>query len=109
MNLRGRLVAALLLIPPCCVAACGIHDRLLDSNLERVKAGMRSDTLIDVLGKPREALDCKAPGPFRSWRRPDCAKTYLYPSWGAPLVPEVWAVWLNDDGIVIDKYRFVSW
>jgi len=97
------------LLPPACVGSCVIHDNRLAWDFERVEVGMRRDEVIGVLGTPREILDCKAPGPFQPWRRRDCAETYLYPTWAAPILPSMWAVWLNDRGTVIGKYRFVSW
>ena len=110
MRLRGWLGAGLIgLLPPTCVGSCAIHDDLLASHFERVAPGMQQSEVVNVLGWPRNILDCAAPGPFRPWQRPDCAKTLVYPSWGIPIRPEVWVVWLNDDGTVIDKYRFVSW
>jgi hypothetical protein len=109
MSDRGWMIVGLvLLLPPSCIEGCAIHDRLLAANFERVAVGMPRDEVISVLGPPRDTVDCTAPGPFKPWQRPDCAETYLYPSWGAPIIPEMWAVWFNASGSVIDKDRFVS-
>ena len=70
---------------------------------------MSNIEVVGILGRPHNILECTAPGPFKPWQRPDCVETYLYPSWGQPIVPEMWAVWFNASGTAIDKYRFVSW
>jgi hypothetical protein len=71
---------------------------------------MQRQKVEEILGKPRNIEDC-AQTIFRRtpWQRSDCRDAYLYPSWGRPLIPSMWVVWLNADGIVIDQYRFVSW
>jgi hypothetical protein len=97
------------LLPPSCIGSCAIHDDLLASHFERVAVGMQRNDVVNVLGSPRSILDCAAPGPFKPWERPDCAETYLYPSWGMPILPAMWVVWFDASGVVTDKYRFVSW
>lgn len=103
------IVGGLTALPPACVGSCTLHDELLASRFETITTGMERAEVIKVLGQPHTIEDCAAPGPFKPWHRQDCVESYLYPSWGVPLLPSVWVVWLNDQGTVIDKYRFVSW
>jgi hypothetical protein len=106
---RGRVIAVLMvLVPLLCVGACEMHDETLTSNFARVAVGMQRNEVVGILGTPRYTQACTLPGPFRPWKRPDCVETYVYPSWGQPLVPSVWVVWFDGEGIAIEKYRFVS-
>jgi hypothetical protein len=108
---KGRswlIVGLIVLLPPACVGSCVIHDNLLASNFEQIAPGMQRQEVEAILGKPRSIEDC-AQTAFKPWQRPDCRDAYLYPSWGIPLTPSMWVVWLNADGTVINKYRFVSW
>jgi hypothetical protein len=68
---------------------------------------MPQSEVVRIVGSPRSILKCAEP--FTPWKRPDCAVAYLYPSWGAPFLPSMWVVWFNSAGVVIDKFRFVSW
>lgn len=109
MKLRRWLIVGLVLLtPPMSVGACALHDDLLAARFEHISPGMTRNEVVSILGAPREIIDCSAPGPFKS-RLPNCVETYLYPSWGAPLVPSMWTVRFDADGVAIDKYRFVSW
>ena len=107
MKLRKLSVLLLVLAPPSGVAACTIHDNMLASNFHRVNVGMQERQVLSVLGTPHTIGHCEAP--FQPWRRPDCAKSYLYPSWGEPLLPITWIVWFDASGTAIDKARFESW
>src|SRR6185312_1463020 len=107
MKLRKLSVLLLVLAPPSGVAACTIHDNMLASNFHRVNVGMQERQVLSVLGTPHTIGRCEAP--FQPWRRPDCAKSYLYPSWGEPLLPITWIVWFDASGTAIDKARFESW
>lgn len=109
MHIRSWLtVGFVLLLPPLCVGSCKIHDELIASRFERVAVGMRHAEVVSVMGAPANVQNCATPGPFRpdKWTLPDCAETYLYPSWG-PL--DMWSVWFNANGTVIDKYHFFGW
>jgi hypothetical protein len=108
---KGRswlIVGLIFLLPPTCVGSCVIHGDLLASHFEQIAPGMQRQKLEEILGKPRNIDDCTQTI-FKAWQGPDCRDAYLYPSWGMPLIPSMWVVWLNADGMVIDKYRFVSW
>jgi hypothetical protein len=109
VKLWGWVGLGLALTPPLYIASCTIHDNRVASDFERVTTGMGSTQVITILGSPRSILNCNSPGPFRLRDRPDCAETYVYPSWGAPIIPEAWVVWFDAHGVAIDKYHFVSW
>jgi hypothetical protein len=107
---RGQLIAALaVLLPLCYIGTFEIHDEILASNFARVSVGMQRIEVVGILGTLRYAQACTPPGPFKPWKQPGCAETYVYPSWGQPFIPSVWVVWFDAQGIAIGKYRFVSW
>ena len=111
MKLRTAAVLCLILLgPPSCVGSCVIHDDMLDSRFDRVENGLKREDLVRALGSPRsiEACDSKASSFAKSDSLPGCADSYEYPSWGVPLIPRVWVVWLGDDHKVIGKAIFTS-
>ena len=108
MRISEWVIGLVVLLPLSLVVSCTVHDQVLAARFQKVGQGMSQVEVVDLLGAPRDTLDCGTPGPFTE-RRQDCVKTYLYPSWGMPLLPSMWVVRFDARGVVIDKYRFVSW
>jgi hypothetical protein len=95
---KWLIVGLVIVLPVAFVGSCMIHDDLLASRFEQITPGMHLPEVEAILGKPRGMEDCAHTG-FTPWQRPDCREAFLYPSLGAPLVPSMWVVWLNADGV----------
>jgi hypothetical protein len=82
--------------------SCYLHDSILERRFEKVARGMGQQQVRSVLGKPDSVGPCGELGGI-----PDgCAREYLYYA-KLPTIT-TWAVFFNEQGTVLDKYRYES-
>ncbi len=85
------------------------HDLQLDSNFNRVRAGMSDREVITLLGEPRWRGRCGT-SHYYSFIDPleGSADCLVYSSSIAPLNPWYPVIFLGPDNRVIDKYSYAS-
>jgi hypothetical protein len=79
----------------------------LSKGFEQIAIGDSRERVLHVLGRPKRRERCGEPF-GNPGGKPDCHEDYLYASPYAPLIPKYWSVSFNNQGIVIDKYHYVS-
>ena len=96
------LSAAVIVILLSLLAECYLHDSIPEHRFEKVTQGMEQQQVRSVLSKPDTIGLCGELGGV-----PDgCAKEYLYYA-KLPTIA-TWAVFFNEQGRVLDKYRYES-
>jgi len=82
------------------------RQHVIEAASERTALGSQEGAVTAQLGSPWRATACGATfgGTFRN----GCARELLYASPFAPLIPKYWAFRFDQEGRLIDKYRYVS-
>jgi len=84
--------------------SCYVRDRIIDRRFDGIRAGMSEQQIIQKMGKPDSIGACgKIGGGFAA----GCAKEYLY-SGSNPLNLTTWAVFVDVNGRILDKYQYSS-
>src|SRR6516165_5459124 len=80
--------------------SCYLRDTKLERGFDKISNGMTEQQVVAVMGKPSSTGKCGRIGGFPA----GCSKEYLYNT-PYPLVPVTWAVFVDGNGHVIDKYE----
>ena len=83
--------------------SCYVRNRNLEHAFDRVTVGMAEQQIVTVMGKPDSIGKCGELGGIP----PGCSKEYLYAS-SNPFTLGTWAVFVDANGHVLDKYQHSS-
>jgi len=79
-----------------------IHDNMLQRKFGKVRQGMREQDVLHIVGRTSRTGQCGELGGF-----PDgCSREYIYNPW-LPTIT-TWAVFFDEQGTVLETYRYVS-
>jgi hypothetical protein len=101
---RASAIALLVVVAAIGTAlSCYVRNRNLERAFDRVTVGMAEQQIVTVMGKPDSIGKCGELGGIP----PGCSKEYLYSS-SNPLTLVTWAVFVDANGHVLDKYQYSS-
>jgi hypothetical protein len=84
--------------------SCYVHDSMLERKFPRVSKGMTEQQVVSILGRPDDVGRCGEFGGIVE----RCAQEYVYHPRQFYNIVE-WVVFLDEQGIVVDTYKYMSW
>jgi hypothetical protein len=85
------------------VLYCYVRTRNLERTFDKVTVGMAAQQVVTVMGKPDSIGKCGELGGIPA----NCSKEYLYSS-PNPFTIVTWAIFVDANGRVVDKYQYSS-
>lgn len=102
-----RKLLVLLLVILFVIAGWADHrQHTITTAFEQTALGSQVSVITQQLGDPWKASDCGHT--FGGTVPKACVNELLYASPFAPVIPEYWAFRYDQNGRMIDKYRYVS-